>query len=126
MTKLTGYIEKKIKGFGLVGFKFGMNAFAKLCEMQNIALSEMASVLHQDSPQFLGAMRDLIYSAAYAATKEAGKDVVFTPETVGTWIDNMPQKDFTEIMEAMNTAKFMGESLAQVIEKKTKATPKKN
>jgi len=124
MNKKSGYIEKKI-GENIIPFKFGMNAFAKFCELQNINLAQMGIVLQPNLPALLSAMRDLLYSAAYAAIKSEGKEVTFTPETVGDWIDEMPQSDFNEILETMQSAKLMGNSLSQVVEKKTITTKKK-
>ena len=117
MIKKSGYIEKIIDG-ELISFKFGMGAFAKFCEMQNITLDKMGEILQPSSPSQLMATINLFYSAAFIGMKSQGKDVTFTPEAVSEWIDEMDQNDFNDIMETMTKARIMGKGIDEVEKKR--------
>lgn len=112
MNKQSGFVSKKINGKD-VGFKFGTNAFALVSEMRGVELDELDKVLGSVS-----GIRDLIYCAAKAHLLAKGEDVYFNEFTVGDWLDDMAQKDYEDIIGALDHTKVLGNKLTPDEEKK--------
>lgn len=119
MIQKSGYIEVNVGG-RLVAFKFGMGSFAKFCELQNISLSKMGDVLSDESPLQIQALINLLYAAAYTGEKLKNKEIDFTPEHVGEWLDDLAQDDLNRILATMSQARIMGKSIEPAEQKKTK------
>lgn len=122
MIKKTGFIEIKI-GTRKVAFKFGMGAFAKFCEIQNVSLAQIGDVLDESSPYQVSALINLLYSAALYGERKQNRPTDFEPEDVADWLDDITPKDLVKILETMGQARIMGKGIDQVEQKKT--VPKK-
>lgn len=126
MNKLSGFIEKEINGRpDPVAFKFGMNTFARFCEIVFIPLSELETALSEDNPKFLSNIIILLFVAASEGETLKGRPVNFVRANVGEWLEEMSQPDFLEIIETVKTSKFLGKSLNQAADKKKPRAKKK-
>ena len=99
----SGYIEK-LYGKQKIALKFGNNAFELLCKMYDSKkVLDVGNILQE-----VGGERDLIYCAGRAASLSAGKEFKFNKYQIGDWLDDMSQKDYEDIVEALTEAKIMG------------------
>lgn len=103
------YIEKKINS-EMIGFHFGMGAFHIFCETRKINLDKIQDEFEKDN---MGAMSDLLYSAAKFNLLLKGKDVPFNKYTAMTWLDVLTEKDINEIMEVFSKSQIMGKKLIE-------------
>jgi hypothetical protein len=123
MNQLNGFCEISLAG-KLRGFKFGTNATALFCQMNNLnlieALTRMAAIQLVD-------LRDLIYCAyktnclLKGLEDEAGGVLV-----MGEWLDEIGTKEYEILLLTLQSSNtFGGVGAAGKSEDKKKTTPGK-
>lgn len=106
-----GTITIKVAGVDRT-FRFGMNAWDTFMTLQNCDITSASERLSEKSSGFLGAMRDLFYSAALCHCNVNDMVADFNRFEVGEWIDDMEQKDFVAVQQTMIESKLLGKELA--------------
>ena len=91
--------------------KFGTNATAKFCELENLDLSGYALALFQVSKGTISGtcLRNLIYAGLYAACKSDKLDVDFDVYDVGDWMDTLDEENANKIFNALAASLPKGE-----------------
>lgn len=104
MNPLRGETQVEMGG-RLRTLKFGTNATALFCNMHKVGLGGFGTLFSADNitPAHY---RDLIYCALVSGQR--GKDVDFTPEDVGDWIDDMPQEALEGIFSVVGESAVQG------------------
>lgn len=83
--------------------KFGTNATAKFCELENLDLTGYGLALFQLSKGTLSGttLRSLVYAGLYAACKSEKLDVDFDVYDVGDWLDTVDEGEAKKVFEAL-------------------------
>ena len=103
-TTTRGLIEMEIGGEKRT-FKFGMNSLSAFSQLYSGKPGDFATQLGQDPA---GAMRDLAYCGLLTRKADNNLPEDFSPETVGDWIDEMPQADWNAVQTVMLGALTVG------------------
>ena len=88
-------------GGKLRGIKFGTNQSAKYCEMRGLSLLQMQKELLNLGDGDGGSIRDLVYSALWAACKTNKIEIDFDRFDLGDWIDEMEQEELNKCFQTM-------------------------
>jgi hypothetical protein len=102
MNKQRGYYSLKIGGEQRT-MHFSMNFWASLTETLDVAIEELDKV-------FTGKAYD----------QEEGNEIDYNIYKVGSWLDDLPQDEFQNIMTAMTETKILGNELNAGIERQQK------
>jgi hypothetical protein len=104
MNPLRGETQVEMGGKARV-LKFGTNATALFCSMHKVGLGGFATLFTADNltPAHY---RDLIFCALVSGQR--GKEIDFTTEDVGDWIDEMPQEDLERIFAVVGESSANG------------------
>ena len=90
-----------------VGFKFDMYAWFLLCEANGIELHQLGELTQEKM------FADLIYASAVSYLKDKGKEVRFTKEQLGEWLDKMNHKDSELLGVAILKSKVFGKTVTE-------------
>lgn len=99
-------MQSKIKiGGKLRPFKFGTNATRIICDKLNMTLGEYSNMFTQENLKKQNFKAEvipvLIYSGLAAGCYSNNIEVDFNEWNVGDWIDDLSQKELTDIFEKM-------------------------
>ena len=103
-TPTRGLIQVEIGG-QLRTFKFGMNTLSNFSQLHSGKPGDFGDQFTKDP---IGALRDLAYCGLLTRRSENDLPEDFTPETVGDWIDEMPQADWDQVRTVMMGALALG------------------
>lgn len=101
-------ITKKI-GKDSITFYFGMGAFHMFCEQRKIKLEDIQSEFEKDQ---MGSLVDILYAAAKFDLLVKGEEPKFNRYTAFTWIDQMTDKDLTDIMDTLGNVQILGQGVS--------------
>jgi len=106
------------------GFLFDLYCWLHMSEKENIALTDLGQ---WDDAQFIWKVS---YYAAVSACKERGAKVTFTKEDILNFLNDLSNKDYRDVYNAILKSRVMGKSLEEWAaenmkgEAKKKSTPK--
>ena len=119
MNKQRGYYTLVIGGKERT-MHFSMNFWASLTETLDVGLQDLEKVFSDKSQ--LSSIRAIIYCGLLAYDQEEGKEIDYNIYKVGSWLDDLNQEEFDNIMTAMTETKILGNKLNAGVER----TQKKN
>jgi len=119
MNKQRGYYSLKIGGKNRT-MHFSMNFWASLTEVLDVGLQDLEKVFSDKSQ--LSSIRAIIYCGLLAYDQEEGNDIDYNIYKVGSWLDDLNQEEFQNVMQAMTETKILGNEINAGIER----TQKKN
>ena len=119
MNKQRGYYTLVIGGKERT-MHFSMNFWASLTETLDVGLQDLEKVFSDKSQ--LSSIRAIIYCGLLAYDQEEGKEIDYNIYKVGSWLDELNQDEFNNIMTAMTETKILGNKLNAGVER----TQKKN
>tara|TARA_Y100001937_G_scaffold123735_1_gene187128 strand:+ start:633 stop:1007 length:375 start_codon:yes stop_codon:yes gene_type:complete len=119
MNKQRGYYSLKIGGKNRT-MHFSMNFWASLTEVLDVGLQDLEKVFSDKSQ--LSSIRAIIYCGLLAYDQEEGNDIDYNIYKVGSWLDDLNQEEFQNVMQAMTETKILGNEINAGI----KRTQKKN
>ena len=119
MNKQRGYYSLKIGGKNRT-MHFSMNFWASLTEVLDVGLQDLEKVFSDKSQ--LSSIRAIIYCGLLAYDQEEGNEIDYNIYKVGSWLDDLNQDEFQNIMQAMTETKILGNEINAGIER----TQKKN
>jgi hypothetical protein len=117
MNKQRGYYSLKIGGEQRT-MHFSMNFWASLTETLDVAIEELDKVF--TGKLQLSSIRAIIYCGLLAYDQEEGNEIDYNIYKVGSWLDDLPQDEFQNIMTAMTETKILGNELNAGIERQQK------
>ena len=117
MNKQRGYYSLKIGGEQRT-MHFSMNFWASLTETLDVAIEELDKVF--TGKLQLSSIRAIIYCGLLAYDQEEGNEIDYNIYKVGSWLDELPQDEFQNIMTAMTETKILGNELNAGIERQQK------
>lgn len=97
---------------------FSMNFWASLTETLDVAIEELDKVF--TGKLQLSSIRAIIYCGLLAYDQEEGNEIDYNIYKVGSWLDDLPQDEFQNIMTAMTETKILGNELNAGIERQQK------
>lgn len=103
-----GLIAVEIGG-QLRTFKFGMNSLSAYSQLHSGSPGDFGDQFAKDP---IGAVRDLAYCGLLSRKADNNLPEDFSPETVGDWIDEMPQAEWNEVQKVMFASVTVGNPLA--------------
>jgi len=87
-------------------FKFGMNALGAYSELRpSQAVESLLSAMQTNPIRFFV---DMAYCGLQQRAADNALPEGFAPETVGDWIDEMPQADWNKVRDVMTAALMPG------------------
>lgn len=119
MNKQRGYYSLKI-GDKNRTMHFSMNFWASLTEVLDVGLQDLEKVFSDKSQ--LSSIRAIIYCGLLAYDQEEGNEIDYNIYKVGSWLDDLNQDEFQNVMQAMTETKILGNEINAGIER----TEKKN
>lgn len=119
MNKQRGYYSLKIGGKNRT-MHFSMNFWASLTEVLDVGLQDLEKVFSDKSQ--LSSIRAIIYCGLLAYDQEEGNNIDYNIYKVGSWLDDLNQEEFQNVMQAMTETKILGNEINAGIER----TQKKN
>tara|TARA_R100001510_G_C7649334_1_gene206750 strand:- start:1586 stop:1960 length:375 start_codon:yes stop_codon:yes gene_type:complete len=120
MNKQRGYYSLKIGGKNRT-MHFSMNFWASLTEVLDVGLQDLEKVFSDKSQ--LSSIRAIIYCGLLAYDQEEGNDIDYNIYKVGSWLDDLNQEEFQNVMQAMTETKILGNEINAGIERTQKKNP---
>ena len=108
MNKQRGYYSLKIGGKNRT-MHFSMNFWASLTEVLDVGLQDLEKVFSDKSQ--LSSIRAIIYCGLLAYDQEEGNDIDYNIYKVGSWLDDLNQEEFQNVMQAMTETKILGNEI---------------
>tara|TARA_R100000781_G_scaffold60150_1_gene38450 strand:- start:839 stop:1213 length:375 start_codon:yes stop_codon:yes gene_type:complete len=119
MNKQRGYYSLKIGGKNRT-MHFSMNFWASLTEVLDVGLQDLEKVFSDKSQ--LSSIRAIIYCGLLAYDQEEGNEIDYNIYKVGSWLDDLKQDEFQNVMQAMTETKILGNEINAGIERTQKKT----
>lgn len=98
-------ITKKI-GKESITFYFGMGSFHEFTQARNIQLEEIQDEFQRDQ---MGALADILSTSANFNLMVLGEEAKYNRAIAFTWIDQMTEKDLTDIMNTLSKVQILGQ-----------------
>tara|TARA_R100000773_G_C4213228_1_gene112275 strand:- start:819 stop:1214 length:396 start_codon:yes stop_codon:yes gene_type:complete len=98
---------------------FSMNFWANFTEIMEVPLDKIGDLF--SGGVSISAIRALVYSALLAFDQEEGNEINYNKFKVGSWLEDVDQKELEKMIAAMMESRILGNDLNMGIDRqKTK------
>ena len=108
MQKIKGYYSLELGGKKRT-LHFSMNFWAALTEGLGVSLQELDKVFNNEMA--LSSVRAIVYCGLLAYDQEEGNEINYNKFKVGSWLEDMTQDQFNEMIQSLTESKILGNSM---------------
>tara|TARA_R100000231_G_scaffold38441_3_gene33680 strand:- start:1398 stop:1769 length:372 start_codon:yes stop_codon:yes gene_type:complete len=108
MQKIKGYYSLELGGKKRT-LHFSMNFWAALTEELGVSLQELDKVFNNEMA--LSSVRAIVYCGLLAYDQEEGNEINYNKFKVGSWLEDMTQDQFNEMIQSLTESKILGNSM---------------
>lgn len=115
--KRRGYYTTKLGGRERT-LHFSMNFWANFTEIMEVPLDKIGDLF--SGGVSISAIRALVYAALLAYDQEEGNEIDYNKFKVGSWLEDVDQKELENMIAAMMESRILGNDLNMGINRQEK------